>query len=262
MLGHRQINHVPFGIRQLVRIASLAAALSIAAGAADFDLAATIQAGRIDNTGFELGIGPSANSAAIQGQVNGADYFQNGASRKFEIGYDNATNSAYLRFYHSAINPNAFYQVVHSPGGAGLGGNSLWTIPAGSLFVSATFRPVATSITISGLQFGSGITVIQPFSATSMTASQNRSSSTLNSTAPVLFLPSANGDWLLSGNISFSGLRTPGYPGAIGNQLAMGMGFNGSSVPEPGVAGLTMAGLAVIAYLEARRRRRSGAVRA
>ncbi len=246
----------PFGMRNLLQAAALAIALGTAAGAADFDLGATIRAGRINGSDWELGIGSSINSTPIHSRVANP-YYPNGTPNRFEIGYTSATNTAYLRYYYSASN---YRQVLFAPGGPGLGAYSVWTIPTGSLFVEATSRPTPTSITISGLTLGGGVQVLQPFSSTTLTASQNRTDSLVGSTAPVQFRTSASGNWLVSGSIAFAGLRAYVNGGAVGEQLRMGAEFYGTSAstPEPRVAGLIASGLVLLAALDRLRRRCKG----
>jgi hypothetical protein len=232
------------GSARLVRFAA-ALVMATCLGAADFDFSTIIRAGRPTNATFELGIGPLTNNTLVRGHVNQPNYFPNGLPNRFEIGYTSATNSAYLRYFYG---PGVYREVVYSPGGTGLQGGSVWTIPRNSLFVAATSRPVPTSVTIANLQFGAGVQVLQPFTTTTLTAAQNGGNVRTNMPGLVRFRTGASGDWLLSGTISFAGLRFYTPRGAIGNQLRMGAGFSGTDVPEAGTWLLALTGLCGIVF--------------
>lgn len=256
--GYRLMTQQPPSSGSWTARLAILIAFTATASAANFDLATTIRAGRPGNAAWEIGIGPITNSGAVRGHVNNPNYYPNALPNRFEIGYTSATNSAYLRYYYSATN---YRQVVYAPGGPGLGGYSLWTIPAGSLFVTATRRPVRTAVTISNLTLAGGVQVLQPFSSTTMTATQLRSNSTVSSTTPVVFRTNSSGNWLLSGTITFTGLLAYVQNGASGAQLRMGAGISGVSTPtpEPHVFGLTLAGFVLIAGLKLRSRKSPGA---
>ncbi|NWF83727.1 MAG: PEP-CTERM sorting domain-containing protein [Bryobacteraceae bacterium] len=235
-----------------LRIAAMAAAASCL-GAADFSFSTIIRAGGIlFLPDWELGIGPAGNPSAIQGNLGLFNYYPNGAARPFQIQYTRATNRAVLTY-------NGATSVTYAPGGPGLAPGSVWTIPAGSLFVSASSRPVATSVTISGLTLGGGVTVLQPFSATTLTASQLNSNMMASLGSPVVFRTGPTGDWTLSGTIAFTGLRIYTFPlfnGAAGSELSMGAGISGSDVPEPASWLLTLAGAASVGGAKFLRRSR------
>lgn len=225
-----------------LRIAVMAATAA-SLGAADFSFSAIIRAGGILFwPGWELGIGPAGNPSAIQGNLGLFNYYPNGAARPFEIRYTQATNTAVLTYNNTT-------SVTYSPGGPGLAPGSVWTIPAGSLFVSASSRPVATSVTISGLTLGGGVTVLQPFSSTTLTASQLNSNATNGLGSPVVFRTGPTGDWTLNGTIAFTGLQIytfPSFNGAIGSDLNMGAGISGTDIPEPASWLLSLAGIAIV----------------
>lgn len=239
--------------KMALRVAVMAAAASCL-GAADFSFSTIIRAGGILFwPDWELGIGPAGNPSAVQGNLGLFSYYPNGAARPFQIQYTQATNTAVLTY-------NGTTSVTYSPGGPGLAPGSVWTIPAGSLFVSATSRPVATSVTISGLTLGGGVTVLQPFSSTTLTASQLNSNATTGLGSPVVFRTGPTGDWTLNGNIAFTGLRIytfPAFNGAIGSELSMGADISGTDIPEPASWLLLVGGIASLGgsrVIRARRR--------
>lgn len=212
------------------------------AGAADFSFSTIIRAGSLFSGQWELGIGPLGNPAAVQGQVGLFNYFPNGGPAPFQIRYTRATNRVELRY-------NGGSPIVYAPGGAGLAPGSVWTIPAGSLFVSALPLPVNTAVSITGLTLGGGVTVLQPFSTTTLTAAQSGSGSAASLGSPVVFRTGASGDWLLSGSIAFTGLRIYTFPlfnGAAGSDLSMGAGISGSDIPEPSTWLLSLAGVSLL----------------
>lgn len=221
--------------------------------AAEFGLSATIRAGLRNAGDWELGIGPLGNNTANRLNLNQANYFPDNLPNRFEIGYTNATNSAFVRYYYGAT---AYQQVDYVPGGAGLGAGSVWTIPAGSLFLSAARRPnVLTAVWIDQLALGGGVQTLQPFSTTTMLAWQYNSSMTTPTTSPVSFRTSASGDWLLSGRIGFLGLSAYNPGGAQRSQLQMIANISGVSapVPEPAVELMVGAGLVGLAMFGVRK---------
>jgi len=241
--------------------ATLLLATATSCWAADFDLSATIRAGLNDATGWELGIGPLGNNAFNNASLN--PYLPDASPRQFQLGYTSSSNTAYLRYTHLS---GASQMVTFSPGGPGLGARSVWTIPVGSLFVTAEQRIWATSITAGGLTLSGGVQVLQPLSATTLTASRGffAPGVTTGLTSPAVFRTGASGDWMLSGTISFSGL-SPYVPfgvltGAQQSQLQMGADIYGTTAPEPPMSGLLAVGLIVIG-LRARRKRGEGEAR-
>ncbi len=185
--------------------------------AADFGLSATIRAGSTSSADWELGIGPTGNSAS-----NGTSlqpYYPDAQPRRFELGYTNATNTAFLRYYQTAT---TFQQAIFSPGGPGLGANSLWTIPLGSMFVAATPRLWATSITVDQLAMGSGVDVLQGFSTTTLTATRGLANVQTNMPGPVVFRTNAGGNWLLSGRVSFTALSAYSFLGTLVRSAGIG----------------------------------------
>lgn len=224
--------------------------------AAEFGLSATIRAGLRNAGDWELGIGPLGNNTASTLNLNQANYYPDNLPNRFEIGYTSATNSAFVRYYYGSA---AYQQVTYAPGGVGLGAGSVWTIPAGSLFLSAARRPnVLTAVWIDQLSLDGGVQVLQPFTSTTMLAWQNNSSMTTPTTSPVSFRTGASGDWLLSGRIGFLGLSAYNPGGAQRSQLQMIANISGVSapVPEPAVELMVGAGLVGLALLGVRKQRR------
>jgi hypothetical protein len=238
----------------------LAACLLVAAvipcPAADFSFSATILAGMANSAQWELGIGPGAGNFSSNASLQ--PYYPNNQPRLFEMGYVSSTNMAFLRYYQT---PTTFQQVNFAPGGPGLGGNSLWTIPLGSLFVSATRVPRLTSITVGQLSLGGGVQVLQPFSTTSLTASQNASGPVTRSMGnTVVFRTNATGNWLMSGTVSFAGLAAYVSGGANRTDLQFRADVNGTrvSTPEPPAMGFLAVGLILIGF-RARHKQGGGA---
>jgi hypothetical protein len=229
---------------------------------ANFDLSATIRAGMINNGDWELGIGPAGNNTAFNAHLPPGGYYPNGLPNRFELGYRNATNTAFLRYYSNAV---LFTEVTYSPGGGGLGAGATWTIPAGSLFVSAANRNnVFSSVRADQLVLGGGIQILQGFSSTTLYAWQNGNGGMLDTLAsPVSFRTTGVGDWLLSGRIAFVGLSAYNNPGAQRSQLQLIANVSGTSsaVPEPGSVALVAFGLTGLAVLRMRSRSKGGSAR-
>jgi hypothetical protein len=223
-------------------------------------LSATIRAGTTATTSWELGIGPAGNSASSTASL--LPYYPNAQPRQFALGYTNATNTAYLRYTHAS---GVSQQVTYSPGGSGLGAGARWTIPIGSLSVTAQQIVWSSSATIANLALGGGVSVLQPFSTTTVSVTRGLLGAGNSSgiTSPVVFRTGTSGDWLLTGTISFGGLApySPtlfGIPlGAQNSGLSMDAGISGTSAPEPATTGLLAAGLISIGWY-ARRKRRGG----
>jgi len=227
-------------------------ATTAACQGADFDFATTIRAGA-PNSQWEIGIGPNPNNPSVQASLQ--PYHPNNLPRQFQLGYTSLTNTAFLRYYHT---PASFQEVTFSPGGPGLGADSLWTIPIGSLFVEATRRPRVTSITVSQLSLGGGVQVLQPFSTTTLTATQNGSPVLTSMGNTIVFRTNSSGNWLMSGFVSFQGLNQYSPGGANQTDLQFRAELSGTNeVPEPSASGLVAAGL-IMAGLWARRNRGEG----
>lgn len=237
----------------------LAIALLLLAAApcwtAEFGLSTTIRAGRDNQGDWELGIGPLGNNTAVNADLDPPNYYAESVPNRFEIGYTSATNSAFLRYYYAT---SGYRQVTWAPGGTGLGAGAVWTIPTGSLFVSAARRPnTLTAVWIEQLTLGGGVQVLQPFSSTTLLAWQYNSSMTTGITTPVSFRTGTTGDWLLSGRIAFLGLAATNPGGAQRSQLQMIANISGVSapVPEPAVEALVGSGLLGLALLNWRANR-------
>jgi hypothetical protein len=213
--------------------------------AADFNMSTIIRAGGNGNTDYELGIGPEGSSGANRGNVN--PYYSSSTQYAFRVGYTNATNRAYVSIQRAN---GQWTQVNYGPGGTGLGVGASWTIPASSLYVSATPAVWPTRVTISNLTLGSGLTVLSGLSTTTLTAQQWLSSDIDALTAPVIFRTTAatGGDWLLSGLIQFTGLASDTFGlGARGSQLAFDLGARGTSeTPEPDARAMVVIGVVLL----------------
>lgn len=254
MLGH------PSRLLRELAAATLLFTATATCWAADFGLSATIRAGSTSSADWELAIGPTGNSAANNASLQ--PYYPDAQPRRFELGYTNATNTAFLRYYQTAT---AFQQATFAPGGPGLGANSLWTIPVGSLFVAATPRLWATSITVDQLALGGGVQVLQGLSTTTLTATRTLANVQTNLPGPLVFRTNAGGNWLLSGRVSFTALSAYTFLGTLfgaqGSNLQFSANATGTrTTPEPPVSALLASGLIFIG-LRARRRRTAGGSR-
>jgi hypothetical protein len=221
--------------------------------AEDFSFSALIRAGDVNGGNWEAGLGPSGNPAAQP--LNVTPYYLPGLPQAFEIGYRNATDTAYLRI--QAWN-GSWRQVNYAnpaTPGAGVGAGATWTIPTGNLYVAATGLNTPTSITVSNLSLGPGLTVIQGLSTTTIQAAQSGSSVTDSVAAPVIFKTGAGGDWVLSGMVTFNGLGRYQLGGAEGMDLRFGLGAGGVGTPEPETLLGVAAGLVLLTVGLARRRR-------
>jgi len=255
-------NYRPVSNYGVIARVVVAASIAAACSAADFSLSATIQAGSSAAASWELGIGPAGNSALST--VSLQPYYPNAQPRQFALGYTNATNTAYLRYTHGS---GATQQVTYSPGGPGLGAGATWTIPIGSL--SLTAQPIiwSSTATIANLALGGGVSVLQPFSSTTLSVTRGilGAGDSDAIASPVVFRTGASGDWLLTGTISFGGLApyAPslfGIPlGAQNSDLSMGAGISGTSdpVPEPTTSGLLAIGLISIGVFARRKSKAS-----
>jgi hypothetical protein len=203
--------------------------LAAVAAGADFGFAAILQAGAQGAASWELGIGSSAS--ALAATVDVSPYWSNGAGgpRNFSIGYTAATNTAYV----TVSNRTATY---HPSLGGALAAGGTWSLPATSFFVSAATAPANTSVTVSNLQLSTGMTVLQGLSTTTMTASPPGLQSL---TTPVVMMAGGTSDWVLTGQILFTGLGS-----ASGSQLLFQLAAN-ASVPEPSTFLMIGAGLLV-----------------
>jgi hypothetical protein len=242
---------------------ALAGLLFIAAGgtasAADFGFAVILQVGG-GNT-WELGIGPRGGAPIATTSLN--PFYQEGTPQKIEIGYTQATNTAFLRYYQTST---TYQQATYQPvGGAPLSPGGTWTLPAGSFSVAADSTWFPTSVTVDSLALSAGLSVLQPLSAATLSASQT---GIFNGTdfpsaslaSPVQFrAQGTGGNWMLSGRISFTGMGGifgTGIGAPTDNDLRFGFDAGAADVPEPSTAVFMACGLLLIGIHSIRRRRK------
>ncbi len=228
--------------------AILLASLTPSLLAEDFDLSAVIRAGA-NSGGWDFAVGPAGDASSNSRSLS--PYYGNNYQHAFQIGYLSSTNSAYLRLQ---TRNGQWREVTYAPGGVGLGAGSIWTIPATDLYVTAEGKAVPTSVTVSSLALGPGLTVLNPLSTT-LAASQQGSTVTQSSPNPVMFQTTGNGDWVVSGLIAFTGLSSYAPGGANGDQLRFGFSAFGTSTPEPATAATLAAGALLLAAGAAIRKR-------
>lgn len=237
-----------------MRPLNLIAAISLLLGgagsqAADFQFSSILRAGLPNAGDWELGIGSSAGTPASTAHLN--PYYLNDTPQTFQIGYQQSTNTAFLRFYNQ---PSGYTQVNYAiPFSVAPGTQVRWEIPTGSLYVRASRVNRPTSVTIDQLALTGGVTILQPLSATSLTAFQSNSQMTSGTTAPVVFVTAGSGDWTLSGRIRFAGLSPYAPGGARRSQLHMGFTVQGTAETPDAPTVLTMAsGLLALGLLRGR----------
>jgi hypothetical protein len=156
-----------------LRIAFATLALSSAAHAAQFQFGALVQAGIAGAGDWEIGVGTS--SAAPTTTASLATQWVSGVDRLMQLEYLKSTNTVNVRVYNGNAAAGAFTQASYSPaGGALVGANATWTLPASSFFVTATNGTIApTSVTLSSITLSGvsgAINVIQPIQQTTLTA--------------------------------------------------------------------------------------------
>jgi hypothetical protein len=230
---------------------ALAALLAPLAPAADFGFSAIIRAGMPNHADWELGLGPSGNNSASTANLN--PYFPNNQPRQFQIGYNAASRTGYLRYFHS----NSSSQTVSftTPFVTSPSTMLRWEIPVGGLYARAASRNRPTGVFVENLALsGAGLNILQPLTVSSLSASQNGAGQSTNLPGPIVFRASASSNWLLSGTIRFQGLGDYVPGGARRSELHLG--FSGDAFvesPEPLPAALTGAGLVLFATLRSRK---------
>jgi hypothetical protein len=225
----------------------------------DFGFSTVIRYGTAAAGTWELGMGAEGGAPAAFGFMP-TSHWVNGTSYTFRIGYTQSTNTAFLSVY--TLGNSLLGQTSYSPAG-GTNPTStgrLWTVPASSFYVRSESVFFNSSVSITNLNLtGAGVSILQPLSSTSLTANRPgwlwQPTVQSNLTAPLVFrTTNAQGDWLLSGQITFAGTNLGGLGGASNNQLAFAGGFHGTDEPEPPIGTpeptsvlLTASGFAAIA---------------
>lgn len=219
------------GRYRLLKLAGTLFVPVLACGA-DFGFSVIIRAGLAGAGDWELGIGPSGNNSAVTAHLG--TYYGNNTPQRFEIGYTRGTNTAFARFYETLT---SYREVQYQPLWAQGPGALSWEIPTGSLYVRATQRLLPTSISATGMALSGPISVLQPLTTTTLTATQWLSNVTTGTPAPIQFTSTGGGSWMLSGRLQFANLSAylPIF-GASRSQLHLGFSIDATRivpVPEP-----------------------------
>jgi hypothetical protein len=234
-----------------VRVLCLTLLLAMAAPAtvqaADFGFSVVLRAGAfLPLSTWEMGIG---GSGAPSSTASFLPHYLNNLAYSFTIRYTEATNTARATFRNIlGITHTVTYQ---PPGGTLTAPRIQWVFPASSFYVRAQQDPTASSITVSALNLSGALTVLQPLSATSLSASQNGGSGQTSAlSGPVVFQTNAgSGDWQLTGLVTLTG--TSWFGGGVApNALTFGFSSEATgiqAVPEPPAWISLLAGLAAIA---------------
>jgi hypothetical protein len=234
------------------RLGLLLIACAGTASAADFGFNVLIRAGLAGNGDWEVGMGLSSSGVpSVSGQLN--PYYLNGSPQRFEIGYTGSTGTAYTRIYADSTNATRILELTYAVPNGSSNPNGQWTLPAGSFYASAGGIAVPTSSTAANLELQTGtgalslasLAAVNPGGSTGFVAQPN-----------IVFYSQSNGDWMLSGLLSFTGLRAYVPNGAGRSQLQLGLTAtaNTSAVPEPASMAVTGVALLVMAGLVRRRR--------
>lgn len=211
------------------------AGLAVPVPAADFAFSVIIRAGLANPGDYELGIGPTGvPSAGTIQTAHMVPYYGNNTPQRFEIGYQEATSTAFVRVYHAN---GTYAQATYVPPDAiPMPANSSWALPGSALYVRASRRPVATGIRVNDLALGPGLDSLDPLSTTSLEAVRPAFGDgvTQDMGSPVVFRAFQNGgDWLLSGTIAMQGLRAYVPGGAARSELHLSLTAEATAVPEP-----------------------------
>jgi hypothetical protein len=203
-------------VRVLIGILTTAALVQ----GADFGFSVILRAGLNGTGDWELGIGSNLSSPAATANV--VPYWNNTGARDFQIGYVAGTNTAFVRVGNDMAS-------FHPAGGGTLAAGGAWTLPASSFYVSATPVSAPTSVGVGNLQLATGMTVLQGFSTTTLATT----SGVRTLSSPVVMAGGSSSDWVLTGQITFTGLRAQTPGGASRSQLQFNLTANASDVPEP-----------------------------
>jgi hypothetical protein len=258
-----------FGISRLsswLRIAGLAALMTTASQAAQFQFGALVQAGVAGGGDWEVGVGNSVASLADTNSLG--THWATGSNRLVEVEYLRSTNTASVRVYNGNTASGAFTESSFQPtGGAGVAANATWTLPAAAFFATAqgTFSggPIfGSSISITNLVLtgvSGAVNIIQPIQQTTLTAARPVLGGTITvaQTQDIVFTADSTGSWRLQGTIQMGGLGP--FFGANGDDLALSISASATdAVPEPGTVGLMLIGGLLMAGVS--RRRKSAAI--
>ena len=215
---------------------------------ADFSSLCILQAGARGNAdaGWEIATGSNLGSITSGTQFRDATTpgWSDNVDRQFRIGYIKSSNTAYTTVWDSSGSPTTADFIPVGGGSPDL--STTWPIRA-NLGANPSVVP-ATSVQVSFISFGNGLTVLQPLSTTPLIASQPTGASQVNTAAPIVFSASANsGNWYLDGVIRFSGLSPYATNGARNSDLQFSLTASASDTPEPAAALLVSTGLIAMA---------------
>ena len=235
-------------LRIFIKFACVVGLVALPLSSADFSFASILQAGARGNAdaGWEIATGSNLNSITSATQFRDANTpgWSDNVDRQFRIGYIKSNNTAYTTVWNSSGFPTTANFIPVGGGSPDL--STTWSIRA-NLGANPSVVP-ATSVQVSFISFGNGLTVLQPLSTTPLIASQPTGASQVNTAAPIVFSASANsGNWYLDGVIRFSGLSPYAANGARNSDLQFSLTASASDTPEPAAALLIFSGLIAMA---------------
>jgi hypothetical protein len=244
---------------QLISALLLLTALAIPGFGANFNFGVLVQAGftgGLPSTSGSASLG-AGDTASANGASNSTTW-STGQSRALQVEYLKATNTLSVRLYQGATATGAFTETDYHPtGGGSQAANAIWTLPASAFFVTAQGGPPQlSSVSISNLALAGvsgAINVLQPLQQTTLTASNifGSPTSTVTEGQDVVFQGDSNGNWMLTGSLTFSGIAVGATPP---NDLAFGFsGIAGSAVPETSSLPLVGTGLAALIFFGRRK---------
>jgi len=235
----------------------LLAVLSASAWGSTFSFFTTMRAGQTGPT-WELGAG--STSATTESQTNYTPTWNLGA-QNFQIGYNQTTGQGYVTV--AAPVTGTLYTASFANPGPALTSDVNWTIAPSSFFVIANTPSGPSSISLTGLTFSSGVTILSGSLPSSFgTSHPGGSGGTVTNTAsaPIVFnAAGSGGSWTIDGTVQFTAAGFVGTGGgASGNQMQFGFGASGTDTPETSSVFLIGAGLIALGCY--RNRQRSSAV--
>ena len=229
----------------VLRMAGTAVLFAGVAQGAQFQFGALVQAGIAGAGDWEIGVGNSTASPTTTASL--ASQWVANTPRLMQLEYLKTTNTVNVRVYDGNAAAGAFTQASFSPaGGAAVGANAMWTLPASSFFVQAVNSTILPSsialsnITLSGVT--GAINIIQPVQQISLTATRGFFGGTVTSaqTGDIVFQGDSNGNWRLAASVTLGG-----FVGILPNGNALEMSLDASAidvVPEPGTWGMLLIG--------------------
>jgi hypothetical protein len=212
-------------------IAAIVCLFAGTAHGADFNFNVLIRAGLAGPGDWEVGMGlNSAGVPTVSGHLS--PYYLNDTPQRFEIGYRQSTGQAFTRIYaDNTASVLLLNLVYHVPNAAPLSPTGGWTLPAGSFYTRASLNAqTETSVTASNMSLATGLSVLNPPSITARNNTVTAQNTPQGS--PFLF-QTASGDWMLTGELTMTGLREYVVNGATRSQLQFGLTAVAGETPEP-----------------------------